>query len=212
MSDLKSYCESSVLTANLIEKICIHSRLTVIRVGFLEFRFFFVGDGGGQGVKLNGIIVRFSWRCFVSLVNFSYWCKFHINIIIGCGVITISFCKGLTRNPEIGNTPVWILQNIWSLGQVRDTKFGANFSNKMLLNTAKCQGYSFYRFWVIKGKPIGVGKIAPQTPPLTHLPRLGLTKKGKHFCIFYSNIIFSFFLKNSINTSKTKLIFTNQKS
>ena len=23
----------------------------------------------------------------------------------------------------------------------------------MLLNTAKCQGYSFYRFWVIKEKP-----------------------------------------------------------
>ena len=39
----------------------------------------------------------------------------------------------------------------------------------MLLNSAKCQGYSFYRFWVIKGKPTG-GKI---TPPL-HPPRLGL--------------------------------------
>ena len=25
----------------------------------------------------------------------------------------------------------------------------------MLLNAAKCQGYSFYRFWVIKGKPTG---------------------------------------------------------
>ena len=23
----------------------------------------------------------------------------------------------------------------------------------MLLNAAKCQGYSFYHFWVIKGKP-----------------------------------------------------------
>ena len=28
----------------------------------------------------------------------------------------------------------------------------------MLLNPAKCQGYSFYHFWVIKGKPTG-GKI-----------------------------------------------------
>ena len=27
-----------------------------------------------------------------------------------------------------------------------------NISNKMLLNAAKCQGYSFYRFWVIEGK------------------------------------------------------------
>ena len=38
---------------------------------------------------------------------------------------------------------------------VRDTKFGKNVSNKMLLNVAKCQGYSFYRFWVIKRKPTG---------------------------------------------------------
>ena len=29
--------------------------------------------------------------CFVSLVNFSYWSKFHINIITGSGVMTILF-------------------------------------------------------------------------------------------------------------------------
>ena len=36
------------------------------------------------------------------------------------------------------------------LGRVRDTKFGTNISNKMLLNAAKCQGFKFYRFWVIE--------------------------------------------------------------
>ena len=92
---------------------------------------------------------------FVSLVNFSYWSKFHVNVITGSGIVTIFFYKGLTRNPEIGNTPVWVLPNIWRLGRVMDTKFGTNVSNKMLLNAAKCQGYSFYHFWVIKGKPIG---------------------------------------------------------
>ena len=35
-------------------------------------------------------------------------------------------------------------------------KFGTNVSNKMLLNAAKYQGYSFYCFWVIIGKPAGV--------------------------------------------------------
>ena len=45
-------------------------------------------------------------RCFASLVKFSYWSKFHLNIITGSGVMTIYFYKGLTRNPEIGNTPV----------------------------------------------------------------------------------------------------------
>ena len=57
--------------------------------------------------------------------------------------------------PEIGNTPVWVLPNIWRLGRVMDTKFGTNVSNKMLLNAVKFQSYSFYRFWVIKGKPTG---------------------------------------------------------
>ena len=91
--------------------------------------------------------------CFLSLAKFSYWSKFHVNIITGFGIITIFFYKGLTRNPEIGNTPVWVLPNIWRLGQVMDTKFGTNVSNKILLNAAKFQGYSSYRFWVIKGKP-----------------------------------------------------------
>ena len=39
------------------------------------------------------------------------------------------------------------------LGQVRDTTFGTYVSIQKLLNTAECQGYSFYCFWVIKGKP-----------------------------------------------------------
>ena len=68
---------------------------------------------------------------------------------------------GFTRHPEIGNTPVWVLPNIWRLGQIRDMKFGANVSDKKLLTAAKCQGYSFYRFWFIKRKPAG-GKTTPQ--------------------------------------------------
>ena len=117
------------------------------------------------------IIVKIFWRCFVSPKKFSYWSKFHVNIITGSGVMTIFFHKGLTRNPQIRNICVWVLPNIWRLGRVRNTKFDTNISNKMLLNTAKCQGYSFYRFWVIKGKPIG-GEV--KLPP-THQIRIKWT-------------------------------------
>ena len=48
-----------------------------------------------------------------------------------------------------------------------DTKFGANVSNRMLLNAAKFQGYSLYGFLVIKGKPTGWGLKLPP-PPHTH--------------------------------------------
>ena len=110
----------------------------------------------------------FFWRCFVSLVKFSYWSKLHISIIIDSGVMTISFYKGLTRNPEIGNTPVWVLLNIWRLRRVRNTKFDTNVSNKILLNTAKCWGCSFYRFWIVKGKPTEGVKLPPN-PPSTQI-------------------------------------------
>ena len=75
-----------------------------------------------------------------------------------------SFIKGLTRNPEILNTSVWVLSDIWRLGRVMDTKFCTNVSNRILLNAAKYQGYSLCRFWVIKGKPTGGGGI--NLPPL----------------------------------------------
>ena len=45
------------------------------------------------------------------------------------------YAGGVARNPGSQN---------WRLEWVRDTKFGINVSNEILLNTAKCQGYSFY--------------------------------------------------------------------
>ena len=88
----------------------------------------------------------------VFLVKFSYRSKVHVNVITGSGFMTIFVCKGLTKNPEIGNTFVWVLSNIWRKERVRDTKFGKNVSNEKLLDAAKCQVYYFYRFWVIKEK------------------------------------------------------------
>ena len=81
--------------------------------------------------------------------------------------MAIFFYKGLTRNLEIWNNLIWVLPNVWRLLRVMDTKFGTNVSNRMLLNAAKFQGYSFYRLWVIKGKPTG-GKLLPP-PSLTQI-------------------------------------------
>ena len=76
--------------------------------------------------------------------------------------MTIFFYKGFTRNSEIGKTPVGFLET----GGVKNTKFGSNVSNKMLLNSTKCQGYSFYRFLVIRGKPTTGNFTSPHPPRL----------------------------------------------
>ena len=123
-------------------------------------------NDNGFTISQHDVNVRFFWRCFVSLVKFSYWSNFHVSTITGSGIMTIFFYKGLTRNLEIGNTPVWVLPNIWRLGGVMDTKFGTIVSNRMLMNAANFQGYNFYRFWVIKGKPTEGGEPTwlPPTP------------------------------------------------
>ena len=125
----------------------------------------------------SSIFFFFFWCYFVSLVTCSYWSKFHVNFINASGVMITFFHKGLTRNPKIGNSPTWVLPNIWRLGQFRDTKFGTDVSKEMLLNGANCQGYRFYRFWVIMGKTTGgEGKITP----LCRTPRLGLRIKNTY--------------------------------
>ena len=93
----------------------------------------------------------FFWHCFVFILKFSYWSRFHVNI--------------MTRNPEIRNTVVRVFYNIFRVGEVRETKVGKNVSNEMLTNTPKFKGYSFYCFWVIKGKPTG-GKTTSSPPRL----------------------------------------------
>ena len=106
---------------------------------------------------------HFFSRCCVYLVKFNCWSKFHVNIITGSKVMTIFIYKGLTRNLKIGNTPIWVLPNFWILHQVRNTKFGMDISNEMLLNAVKCQGSGFYRFWIIKGNPTGGNNPPPST-------------------------------------------------
>ena len=59
--------------------------------------------------------------------------------IAGSGISTIFVHKGLTRNPEIGNTLLLVLPNIW-------TPHLARMSLILNIHAENFQGYSFYRF------------------------------------------------------------------
>ena len=80
----------------------------------------------------------FFWRCLVSLVRFGYWSYSVVLVIFGY--------KGLSRNPETRNIPVWFLSNIWRLEKIKDAKFGTNISNKMLMNAVKCQFLPYFSY------------------------------------------------------------------
>ena len=67
----------------------------------------------------HAFVIKFLSCCRVYLVKFSYWSKFHVSIITGFRIMTIFLYKGLNRNPEIGNTSLWVLANTWRLGRVR---------------------------------------------------------------------------------------------
>ena len=93
----------------------------------------------------HDIIVKIFWRCFVSLIKFSYCSKFHVNMIAGSGVMTISFSKRLTRHRKIGNTPVWVLPDIWRLEyQI------PNFARKPLI---KC-------YWMLENARITASTVS----------------------------------------------------
>ena len=95
------------------------------------------------------------------------------NLVIGPSFVSISWCVlefwqfSLIKDwQEIGNTPVCVLPNIWRLGRVWDTRF---ICNKMLLNAAKCQGYSWSVFELLRKNQEGEGGGTPST-------RLGLRR------------------------------------
>ena len=134
--------------------------LTLVCVGFIGV-LYEVGKISPSGIRLWKSEIPSSEFCPIS----GDWGK--------SGIPKLALIP-LNLALEIRNTPIWVLPNIWRLGQIRDTKVGTNTSNKMLMNTAKCQGYSIYIFWVVKAKPTGVGWEGGLK--LTS-PRLGLKRK-----------------------------------
>ena len=97
----------------------------------MEMQVLYIGNLASRLLQIGHELEKWQW---------------HHNIITGSGVMRIFFCKRLTRNLGVENTPVCVLLNIWRLGQARNTNFGMYVSNEMILNAAKWQGYSLYRF------------------------------------------------------------------
>ena len=65
-------------------------------------------------------------------------------------------CSKLTiKTPERRQNDTTPCPSVLLLTLSRLMSISTDVSSEILLNAAKCQGYGFYRFWVIKGKPTG---------------------------------------------------------
>ena len=120
----------------------------------------------------HDVIVKFFGNFFVFLVKFSYWSKFQVNIITGSGIMTILFYKGLTRNPEIGNTPSGFCPISGDRGKLWIPNLARMFLVEYYWMLQGARGYRFYRFWVIKEKPTGGGCKITNPPPFTNQIRI----------------------------------------
>ena len=75
---------------------------------------------GHKSEKCNGVIVwwhdvivKFIWRCRVSLVKFSHWSKFHVNIMTRSGVMTIFNYWPEIRKSEIPLSEICTISGDW---------------------------------------------------------------------------------------------------
>ena len=84
--------------------------------------------------------------------------------------MTIFLYKGLTRNSENGNTPVWVLPNIWRLEWVSDTKFGTNvyiYRICRILQNARVTAFAVFE--LVREAQQGEGVKLPPPPPRSGL-------------------------------------------
>ena len=56
-------------------------------------------NGDDVTIWRHGINVKYFWRCCVSRVKFSYWSKFHVNIITGSGA-TVGYLSRICEGPR----------------------------------------------------------------------------------------------------------------
>ena len=112
---------------------------------FPEFSRLCVRNPASGLLQIGQKSERWQWRHYLQTWRYDIFFETVLfllsSLVTGPNFMSISSLifvyKGLTRNPEIGNTSVWVLPNIWRLGRIRDTKF---VSSEVLLNAVHASG------------------------------------------------------------------------
>ena len=107
--------------------------------------------------------MSFFWRCFVSLVNFSYWSKFHVNIITGSGIMTIFFYKGWPeiRKSEIPLSDFCPISGDWGELWIRNLAWLSLIECYWMLRNSKVTAFTVFELL----REIQLGGIKLPPPP-----------------------------------------------
>ena len=105
-----------------------------------------------------------SWSNFFDVVLFPLSSFMPMSLL----VLQLSEFSFIQDWPEIWKSEIHRLSFAQYLETGADTNLATNVPNEMLVNTAKCQGYSLYRFWVIKENQQGVN-LPSNLPPSTQI-------------------------------------------
>ena len=84
-------------------------------------------------------------------------------VMTGSGVMTIFVYKWSARNLEMGNTPVWVLLNVWRLGQGKVSEYPFK-QNKNVLKKWQCYYIENFR-WCTH---LYMSLFLPVHPPSVH--------------------------------------------
>ena len=104
-------------------------------------------------------------------------------LVTGSGFMTFFFYKGSTKNLVIRNTPVWVLPNIWRLGQVMDAKFGTNVSNRCYWMLQNSRVTACIVFVLLRENQLGGGE------KITHPTQIRVNPTSIHGFMFFVSML-----------------------
>ena len=119
-------------------------------------------NDNGVTIFRHEVIIKFFWRCFVSLVKFSYWSKFHVSIITG------------SRKSEIPLSEVCPISGDWGELWIPNLAWMSLIECYWMLQISRVTAFTVFE--LSRENQRGGGKV---TPP----PRLRLSKM--HRCRYY---------------------------
>ena len=132
----------------------------------------------------NDVNVKMFWHCFVSLIKFSYWSKFHVNIFIGSEIMTIFFIRDWPeiRKLEIPTSKFCPISGDWDELWIPHLARMSLIECYWMLQNSRVTAFTVFK--LLRENQLG-GKITP-TPP-----RLGLKPVDEWY-------------RGKINTMKTE--------